>query len=335
MTETDDWTRSDWLAEVRGWVEARLDEHGLSITGEIEQPHLQWWSTALRVPTSGGAVFFKASRPSGAFEGPLTRLVATVQPERTAEVLALDPDRAWMLTRDAGARLREAAPGLEQLEHWELLLPRYAELQLALAPRVDELLALGVTDLRLSVLPPLLERASAETSLLERDDEDGMTIEEQSALREGLPRFRELCDDLDRRGIPPSLQHDDLHDGNVFVRDGEHVFFDWGDACVSPPFHTLVVTLRAIAYRLGLAAGGAEILRLRDAYLEPWTTLTPREDLVAVSELARRIGTVQRALAWYRSSLEMPPAVRAEYSASLPYGLKLYLADAPFGAWEA
>ena len=31
----------------------------------------------------------------------------------------------------------------------------------------------------------------------------------------------------------------------------------------------------------------------------------------------------------------LPPAVRAEYSASLPYGLKLYLADAPFGAWAA
>ena len=334
MAATDDWTRPDWLAEVRAWIAARLDEHGLAIVGDIEQPHLQWWSTALRVPTSDGDVFFKASRPSSAFEGPLTELLGREQPRRTAELLAVEPERAWMLTRDAGTRLREAAPGPEQLTHWERLLPRYAELQLALAPRADELLALGVTDLRLPVLPPLLERACGERELLVRDDEDGMTPEELSALDDALPRFRELCGRLDESGIRPSLQHDDLHDGNVFVRDGDHVVFDWGDACISHPFHTLVVTLRVLGYRLGVEAGGDEILRLRDAYLEPWTTVASRDELVATADLARRTGTVQRALAWYLGTREMPALVGAEYSASLPYGLKLYLGDAPYGAWE-
>ena len=334
MTGPDDWTDPGWLEETRAWIAARLGERGLAIRGDIEQPHLQWWSTALRVPTSDGAVFFKASRASGAFEGPLTDIVAREARTRTAELLAFDPDRAWMLTRDAGTRLREAAPGREQLTHWERLLPRYAELQLALAPRADELLALGVTDLRLPVLPPLLERACAEPELLERDDEDGMTADELAALGDALPRFRELCTHLDGLGIPPSLQHDDLHDGNVFVGDGDHVFFDWGDACVSHPFHTLVVTLRATAYRLGLEPGCDEIVRLRDAYLEPWTTVAPRGDMVAAAELARRTGTIQRAMAWYLGSRQMPRDVRGEYEASVPYGLKLYLANAPFGAWE-
>jgi hypothetical protein len=334
MTETDTWTDPDWLVEARDWIAARLDERGVSIAGEVTQPHVQWWSTALRVPTSHGVVFFKASHPTGAFEGPLTHLLSHACPARTAELLAFDPDRAWMLTRDAGTRLREAVPGREQLEHWERLLPRYAELQIALAPRSGELIGFGVTDLRLDALPELLERAAAETDLLTRDDEDGMTPEERRALLDALVPFGELCVRLAEMGIPPSLQHDDLHDGNVFVRPGDHVFFDWGDACVSHPFHTLVVTLRATAYRLELAGGGREIVRLRDAYLEPWTTALPHADLVAAAELARRTGTVQRALAWYLTSHEMPPTVRAEYSASLPYGLKLYLADAPFGAWD-
>ena len=334
MTATDDWTSPGWQAEAREWTASRLEERGLEIAGEIEQPHLQWWSTVLRVPTNDGVIFFKASRPSGAFEGPLTDLVARERPDRTADLLAFDPDRAWMLTRDAGTRLREAVPGLDQLAHWERVLPAYAELQIALAPRVDELLAVGVTDLRLSALPPLLERASSETGLLERDDEDGMTQEERTALADALPGFRELCVQLHEFGIPPSLQQDDLHDGNVFVRGNRHVFFDWGDACVSHPFHTLVVTLRAIVYRLGLEGGGATIVRLRDAYLEPWTSVAPRDEIVAAADLARRTGTVQRALAWYLTSPEMPPDVRAEHSASVPYGLKLYLADAPFGAWR-
>lgn len=95
-----------------------------------------------------------------------------------------------------------------------------------------------------------------------------------------------------------------------------------------------MVTLRATAYKLGLAAGGHEIVRLRDAYLEPWTSLASRGELVAAAGLARRTGTVQRALHWYLSSRAMPPTVHDEYSASVPYGLKLYLADAPFGAWR-
>jgi hypothetical protein len=334
MSETDDWTRPGFLAEASAWVEARLRERDAAITGEIDQPHLEWWSTVLRVPTSEGPVYFKASRAVGAFEGPLTERLRRVAPEQTAEVLAYDADRAWMLTRDAGTRLREAVPGRRQLAEWERLLPRYAELQLALTPQAGQLLALGVTDLRLEALPPLLARAAAETALLTREDEDGMTPEEQQAIVAGLGAFEELCASLRDVGIPPSLQHDDLHDGNVFVRAGHHVLFDWGDACVSHPFHSLVVTLRAIAYRLGLEGGTPEILRLRDAYLEPWTAMLPLADLVAAADLARRTGTVQRALAWYLSSGGMPPAVRDEYSASLPYGLKLYLANAPWGAWE-
>jgi hypothetical protein len=288
MTTTDDWTRTEWLAGARAWVEACLTERGVTITGEIEQPHLQWWSTVLRVPTSDGSVFFKASHPSGAFEGPLTALLADLHPARTAELLAFDRKRAWMLTRDAGLRLRDAFDGRLQLAEWERLLPDYAALQIDLAPRADELRALGVPDLRLEVLPSLLEQAAAEGDLLTRDDEDGMTADEQRALCDGLPAFQELCGRLGTLGIPASLQHDDLHDGNVFVRGGDHVFFDWGDSSVSHPFHTLVVTLRATAYKLGLAAGGHEIVRLRDAYLEPWTSLASRGELVAAAGLARR-----------------------------------------------
>lgn len=333
MTETDDWTRPEWLAAATAWVAARLAERGAAITGEIEQPHLPWWSTVLRVPTSDGVVYFKASR-TGTFEGPLTALLQRAAPERTAELVAHDAARAWMLTREAGTRLREAAPGREQLSEWELLLPRYAELQIALAPQAEELLGLGVTDLRLEALPALLARLAADADVLTRDDEDGMTPAEQHAIVEALPSFAELCRRLAGIGLPPTLQHDDLHDGNVFLRDGQYLVFDWGDACVSHPFHTLVVTLRAVAYKLGLEGDAPELLRLRDAYLEPWTGVLGRGELVAAAELGRRTGTVQRAVAWYLGSSPMPPKVRAEHSASVPYGLKLYLADAPFGAWD-
>jgi hypothetical protein len=67
---------------------------------------------------------------------------------------------------DADARrrppLREIVNSPADLRHWELALPRYAELQLAAAPLADELLALGFPDARLSVLPDQLREVLAQ-----------------------------------------------------------------------------------------------------------------------------------------------------------------------------
>ena len=327
----DHWTSPAWLAEVRGWVEARLAERGVQIDGEIEQPHIYWWATALRIPTTDGLVWFKAEQPHHAFEVTLTQLLARMAPQNTAEVVAADAARGWMLTRDAGTRIRELP---DAVLRWDALLPRYAEIQIAFAERVDELLALGVPDHRLEVMPEQLRCVLEDEPALLLGSEDGLTDEEHRRIVDGLPEFEDLCGRLAALPIPQSLQHDDLHDGNAFVRGGEHVVFDWGDSCISHPFHTLAVTLRALASRNGLAPGGPEVTRLRDAYLEPWTSIAPREEVERASDLARRTGAVQRALAWHRFVLLMPPDARAETVPSVPYGLKLYLADVPWGTWE-
>ncbi len=49
---------------------------------------------------------------------------------------------------------------------WEALLPRYAELQIELAPRADELLELGVPDHRIEAMPAQLQRVLADESAL-------------------------------------------------------------------------------------------------------------------------------------------------------------------------
>ena len=334
MTGTGDWTRPEWLADARAWVEAHLAERGQEIAGELEQPHVQWWSTAIRVPATDGVYWFKASGAAGGFEARLTELLARLFPDRTAELVALDGERRWMLTRDAGTKLRDLIGGRDDLTQFEQLLPRYGELQLALAERVDELLSLGVPDLRLATLPGLLRRAVTDPEVPLLVGADALTASERDALDDGIAAFDEICARLAAYGFPETLQHDDFHEGNIFVRNGSHVFFDWGDACVSHPFHTLAVTLRALAWRYELEPGGPEVTRLRDAYLEPWTELRPRADVRAAADLARRTGTIQRAMAWYRGTAGLPPDVRTGHNSAVPYGLKLYLGDGPYGTWE-
>jgi hypothetical protein len=320
------WAQPEWLAMARAWAADRI-----AIKGEVEQVHLVPWSTVLRLPTAEGDHYLKAASVSGKYEPSLTVLLAEGFPDRIAEPVAIDAERGWMLTRDAGTRLREQMQSAADLHHWETLLPAYADLQIQLGPSADELLALGVPDTRLSAIPGLLDDLLDDHGALLLDLPEGLTSEELGRLRERLPEIAAMCGELASYGIPETIQHDDFHDGNVFVRDGRHIFFDWGDSCVSHPFHTMVVTLRSVAMRFDLEPGGTELLRLRDAYLEPFGD---GESLSRAFELAYAVGTIGRALAWHRYVRESDPRYRSEIAEAVPYGLQRFLEGGPIGTWR-
>ncbi|MEO7229778.1 MAG: aminoglycoside phosphotransferase family protein [Candidatus Limnocylindrales bacterium] len=328
------WTSAAWLAGARAWIIGKVADLGHVVNGEIEQPHVRWWSTVLRVPTTDGVVWFKASGPTGIFESRLDALLSSGWPDASAQVVAADTDRGWMLARDAGVRLRDVEGGRAPVEHWSEVLPRYAEIQVGLGNQQAKLRDLGVPDLGLARLPGLLRTLLEQPDLLGSEANGGLSRDDFARIRARVAEFGDRCRRLSAMGIPESLQHDDLHDGNVFVRDGGYVIFDWGDACLSHPFHTLVVTLRSLAYSKGWAPGGPEVTRLRDAYLEPWGSFGSASDLLEAAELARRTGTVQRSIAWARLIASLPAVARAEDVETISYGLRLYLLDGPFGSWD-
>jgi Phosphotransferase enzyme family len=322
------WTSPGWLAEAEAWIRERVD-----VTGEIEQPHLRWWSTVLRVPTADGNVWFKACHPSHGFEPALTLELARLRRERVIEVLAADPQRGWMITADAGRRLRELLTSADDLGGWEEFLPLYADVQLAATDRAEALLGLGVPDERLAVLPTHLEHVLADRNVLMVDREDGLDEGQLNRLIASMPEVERLCGELADVGIQETVQHDDLHDGNVFLRNGEYLVFDWGDSCVSHPFHTLAVTLRATAWRFELEPGDPRIERMRDAYLEPFESYGSRAELLDAFTIAYRLGTIARALSWHRA-VQAFPEIEPDQSDSVPYGLKLFLKNGPIGTWR-
>jgi Phosphotransferase enzyme family len=277
------WRDPAWIAVAHTWIDEQTARLGLARTGAIEQPHIYPWSTVMRVPTAEGDVWFKANTGQLQHEAALVSLVAKRVPERVPPLLATDFERGWMLMADAGQRLREVVAAERSLERWLDILPATARIQLAMEPDVDALLALGVPDMRLATLPGGYARLM-----------DALDAEDR--YRDGLGRVVELADELATLGINETLQHDDLHDGQVFVHNGTHLVMDWGDACISHPFFTLSVTLEGgIAWGVDDVENSEDTMPYLHAYLAPYAERYD-SDLVAASRLAIRLGWACRAV---------------------------------------
>jgi len=282
------WTDPLWLAEAHEWIGEQVARLGLDIVGETDQHHIQPWATVLRVPTERGDVYFKANAPALRYEAALVALLAKRRPDCVPALHAVDLERGFMLMTDAGTRLRELVERERDLSRWLEVLPLYAGLQLDLADRADELVALGVPDLRLATLPALYEQLAVEVEL---------SAEDRSRVYASVSRVRELCEELAGYRLPETIQHDDFHDGQVYVCAGRYLILDWGDACVSHPFFTLSVTLEGVlSWGLGDVQGSVDVTPFRDAYLAPFARFGERADLVAAAAIALRLGWVCRAV---------------------------------------
>jgi hypothetical protein len=316
------WTEPQWLAEAHAWIRERLEALDVRPTGEIEQPHVRPWSTVMRVPTSAGDVWFKANIPALAYEAGVVGVLARTRPDLVPELAAVDLERGWMLMGDGGERLRELVVRENDLGRWLEVLPLYGKLQLGTASLADELVALGAPDRRLAVLQAQYEQLV--------EDVEGLSAGERDRLRARVPEVAEMCRQLSTVAIPETVQHDDLHDAQVFVREGRYLFFDWGDSCVSHPFFSMSVTLEGqLAWGLDDVEGSVDVAPFRDAYLRPFASFAGREELEAAHATALRLGWVCRALNVRRFAVALGPPHREEWAERVRLRLQLFLGSSP------
>jgi hypothetical protein len=232
------WKDPGWLDDASAWIDSHVGTRG-HLRHRRAQPGLHVvrakpWSVVVRVRARGGVFWFKELGAALAQEPPLTKRLAQLAPQRFPQVPATEGRR--MLTLDAGPKLAKPADLNTFVREWSEIITGYAELQMQLS----SVAGLPAPDSR----PQTLARrfgAKAE------------------------PLVATLGD-----AIPQSLVHLDVTHKNVCIRAGRAVFIDWGEAAIGHPFCGLVKPLRALV-QLGATPGGPEILRVRDAYLEPWT----------------------------------------------------------------
>lgn len=292
------WARPGWRARAQAWIEEQV----VGTAGDAEEVKIRPWSAVLRQPTRAGDVYFKANLPALANEPGLTRLLHRIAPEHVLDVLADEPAEGWMLQADGGPTMRSRLDGTDDLDRWERMLAVYAEVQVRAAGHADDLLAEGAPDRRLPELRRLFE---------------GLVSGREEAMLPLAGRVAELAGDLDAYGLPATIDHSDLHAGNVLAPGDRYVIFDWHEGAVTHPFFSMMVATRWLAHNHGVEPGSAGDRRLRAAYLEPWSGYGSRADLCAALDLALRLGPLTRALGWDRVLGGMPAAAAGEWAEHL------------------
>lgn len=285
------WERRGWFVEAERWIQFQLDRLNIQPTGSVVQyKALSHNSAVLRVPTSGGDVYFKAADRRAPPETGFTQALSERWPRHVTELLASDADRNWMLMPDfsAGVRVR---PSPEELAQAAALMAR---IQIEAADSLDQWAQLGCQPMGLEELAVFLERGD-----VLRDELAGgrfpFSAEELQSLSAALLSLRPLCDSLAAYGLPATLLHPDFRAANLVFGSGEPRIIDWADTRIGHPYFALLELLRS-DHDVAIAGfAGDPVVQ---AYLEPFRAFGGGERLVDALRLARELRDAWRLMHW-------------------------------------
>ncbi len=299
-----DWFSRSWLGEVYRWVDAQLAGVGRTRSGPAEPIAFWSLSAVLAVPTLDGKVYFKATSQWFRGEATITELLHQVAPARIPDLIAIEPDRAWMLMNPLPPMADERDPRLAPEAARAM-----AELQLGLVGRRDELAAAGAPDRTLEPTVAGLERVVEDSVEL-----DQLTAAERAMSRELLPWLVEKLQALADIGLPYSIGHGDLHIGNVAGAGDRLVIFDWTDASITFPVLDAALIAQSAGDEYGRAALAAYAAVWREGY--PAVTVDRALALAPVANAAFQLVSYEGI---YRSQ---EPRTRSEMAGVVAGGLR-------------
>ena len=247
------WFQPGWIDALDAWARARLAAVGRTVIAPPGVVHLGPIAAVARFDTDAGPTFLKASIPFFAREATIAAALSVRTPGWVPDVVAADPAHGTLM-EDMGGQVL----GDEPEDTWALGLRRLAELQVAWVGASDALLAAGAQDRPIAALRRLVADLEPVHALLAAAEPGAWPA--WAAVVDGLV---DRCASLAASGFPDTLVHGDLHPGNINVRDGEALLFDWSDGAVSHPFADLTCFLRR-------AETPTARRQMADAYLSVW-----------------------------------------------------------------
>jgi hypothetical protein len=319
------WTGGAFRDELRAWVEDQVGK-----TTSLQPTKQRVWATVWCAETKSGRFYAKQNCARQSFEAALVATLARLDPHRVVPVEATDVERGLLLTPDQGAVVGEGATA-DDLGLWARVVLAGALLQRELAGSADELVASGLTTIRPDQAPAYVERRVDELAGRPAGDPLAVPPEQAAALRDHLPVIRGWADRVAALGLPLTLNHNDLHERNVFDRAGELRFFDFADSLLAEPLAALLIPLNILSHRLEAGPDDPRLWRVVEPALEVWSDLAPAADLRDALPAALQLARLGRVESWLRCTVSMSDAERTEWGDSAPAWLATLLEDPPLG----
>lgn len=313
----------EWRADAQAWMQSRVSEHGRRLTGEIEQRRIRPWSTQLVAPTTDGPVWFKANCAAMAFEPAVHDLLSRLMPDEVDVPMALDRERAWMLTADRGPTLRDRHE--PTLDDWRAVVRGAANLQRQVADSGPVLADAGLPGCAPDTVAGRYEDLVDRLEALPVEHPSALAAREAAQLRARVGVVERAVDELLAAPLPSTFQHGDLHPGNVFAVDGGLRIFDFGDGQWA---HALEVL--AVPYRWVTQLSRLPWDRVLDAYVEVWSDVVSRAVVEQLLPAAMVTHAVNRAFTWLGAIEGAQPAELREWGDAPAHYLRL--AHEPFPA---
>jgi hypothetical protein len=261
------WSRPGWVAEAGAWMRDQMTIAGFT-DPQTPRVHYLWGvSAVLSADSSDGKAFLKCSGKRFQHEAAVTQALSRRTPSLLPDVVAIEPDRGWMLMRDfAGAELGE-----QDSSTWDVGVDALVQVQRSWLQRTNELVQLGAELRPLTDLARWVEQTATDDDLL-----SGFTADERQRWIDSVPAMTQACRELGEVGPGATLVHGDFHPWNVALRaDGDALIFDWTDASVAHPALDVVtyvmrtpdVAVRTALFDRFLACWEGELGRAPDAHL--------------------------------------------------------------------
>lgn len=304
------WLLRGWFDRASAWITAELQQHGYVINGPVEQLNSWVLSSVLRVPTAAGMFYMKAvpDWPLFVHEPQFLVGMAQLRPGNVPVPLSIEPVERWMLLPDFGKAIWQN----NLSDHLTEMIRTYAQLQVQMTGRVPELFAIGCIDRRLGRLATQLDELLADDAALE-----GLEAAEIEQLHQVAPRLKAICAKLAAYRIPETLMHGDLHPGNIATPNGQMLFFDWTDACITHPFLDMMIIFEE--------EDETKRNQLRDQYLEPWIAFEPRERLLEAWQLAESLWSLHQAVSYQTILAKLETVPRSGFRNVIPAYLRMVL----------
>ena len=275
------------------WADSILAERGTPRTGPAEQVKTWNLSSLWRLPLGSSAAWLKVVPPFFAHESRMLALLdSTVVP--------------LLIAADGPRMLLEDIPGVDQYRVVgapTLLMVRIlVGLQVELADRVDELVALGLPDWRPA---PLAEAAAGVVARSAPELEPGV-VARLERFFEGLAQ---RSAEVESCGIPVTLVHGDFHRGNVRGTPERLRLLDWGDCGVGHPLLDQIAFLEYLPQQ-----EHAVVLR---EWSRLWRAAVPGCDPDRAAQLLEPVAALRRAVV-YQGFLDAIEPDERIYHASDP-----------------